>query len=214
MSSHVVRTNRLPLRGLSIGRCCMRVDRSEFLAKVPGTALNSKKSAPSTLDCADDVWGTDESHYRFVNMRDAEGKIIQREDEPSKPKKELRLIGQGHVSWDDHFVQVRVDKDHYVWYRHLPVAVQMACLGKLTDLEEKTWMEKEAERWLVEGHVTEVNAEGKPTKFFASPIQLGIVVLQGDEYVLASELKDAEQAVEDAEKVEKAAEAQTPAVPA
>jgi hypothetical protein len=149
-------------------------------------------------------------------MRDAEGKIIMREDEPAKPKKELRLIGHGHVAWDDHFVQVRTDKDHYAWYRHLPVAIQMACLGKLTDPEEVAWMKQEAERWILESFIVEENAEGKATKLFNSLIKLGIIIEQGDEYVLASDVQDAKVAVEDATKVEKAVEVATeaPAVPA
>jgi hypothetical protein len=182
-----------------------RIDRSKFINRTPGTAVNRKVDAPSTLTCTNDSWGTHPEHYRYVNIRDESGKLIMRDDDSGKPKKELRLIGQGHVTWDDHYVQVRLDENHFQWFKHFPVALELAVLGKL-DKSQEEWVKAEGQEQFQKGMLPIFNGSNRPTKIILGLVKLGVLAKEGDKFVLASDAKEAVQAVVDAVKIEAIAE--------
>ena len=186
------------------------VDRKEFLNRIPSTITNRKADAPSTLECKEDMWGFHPEDFRYVNIRDEAGNIQMREDNPEKPQKQLRLIGQPHLKWEGPYVQVRVGKDHAKWFKHLPVALELAALGKLVEVKKDLplsaedqalvdWMKAEAKTQFLANAWPILNAEGKTTRIIYNMTRLGIIAKRGDAYVVKEEVADATQAVTDAE---------------
>ena len=169
-----------------------RVDRSKLLAAVPCTAANTKVAAESTLRCKDDVWGTLPDHYRWVNQRGPDGRVIQNAE--GKPEKVLRLIGQPHIEWVDHYVKIRSDEDHFKWYKHWPEAVSLYHFGKLAE-EAIPWVKAEGTERYLKGLVPIHNTRGQYTLAIRAMLKLGVLREVDRRLVLESDTKTAVGAV-------------------
>ena len=163
-----------------------RIDRSDFLSPIPVSALNSKADALSTLECRDDTWGTKPEHYRFINLRDANNNLIPRKDDPKKYEKSLRLIGQPHLEWQDYYIKIRVDKDHFKWYKHWPMAVNLYHFGKL-DEKAIAWVKEEGALRFQKGQIPTLGVNGKLTLAVQVLVKLGILTAKGTSVSLTSE---------------------------
>jgi hypothetical protein len=192
----------------------IRMARREFIPRVPNTCTNTKDDAVSTLLCEDDIWGLDDTHYRWVNKRDDAGQLIPRKDEDGqailngngdqKFEKELILIGQPHFNWEGPFVQVRVGLDHSTWYIHWPVAAEMFLSSKL-DASLKNWLIEEGAQRFQDGLISHKNVKGEPTQAIKCLLKLKVIRDVGNEYRLASDVEEALEAaskdlIEDAAK--------------
>jgi hypothetical protein len=156
----------------------------------------ARQEFSTTLECQDDAWGLYDEHYRFVNCRDEKGNLIPRldpetkeqivNDDKPKYEKRLELIGRPHIKWEDHFVQVRIDKDNSKWFKHWPVAAELFLIGKLNQ-NEKSWVIEEGATRFQKGMIPLKNVEGKQTRAIQALLKLGVVKAINGQVVLASE---------------------------
>lgn len=155
----------------------MKIDRREFLSPIPANCVNTKSSANSTLYCNDDVWGTKDEHYRYIN----DDSLPARED--GKSAKSLKLIGQPHFEWSDHYVKVRTDKNSYKWYKHWATAINLYHFGKL-DEKEIGWVKEEGAKRFKMGLLPIVNIKGKLTLAATVLAKLGVLIIKGNKATL------------------------------
>jgi hypothetical protein len=177
------------------------VDRSEFIEKEPETITNSKEEAPSTQECNNDGWGTRPEHFRYVRKIGADGGFIPMQDGggneiltakgETKYEKELRLIGQPHIKWDDCRVLVRTGKDTATWYKHFPVACILVLQGKLNQ-SDMEWFKAEAKERISSATPSEVQLKAL--------IKSGVLIRRGNEAILRDET-EAAQALSDTQEI-------------
>jgi hypothetical protein len=175
-------------------------NRREFINPIPEECINSKNNAPSTLTCKNDIWGTMDGHYRYINQRNSEGKIIMREDNPKKPLKTLKLVGEPHIEWHDYFIKIRINHKQSMWYKHWPTAANMYHFGKLPT-EAIEWLKEEGAKRFSEGLLPIQNNLGKYTLGVSVLLSLGVLAKNGNQITLKSDLEAAKEAVQKAVEV-------------
>lgn len=165
-----------------------KLNRSQFIAPVPSTAMNTKENAQSTLECIDDTWGTNPNHYRYVNTRDENGKIIMRNDGSGKPKKALKLIGEPHCEWSDHYVKIRVNENNSKWYKHWNAAVSLFNFGKLPD-SELSWFREEGIKRFKLGVIPLKTYRGSSTAAVSALVRVGVLISVNNSLILREDLE-------------------------